>query len=211
MKKTGIMGGTFDPIHLGHLITAENAKDALGLDQVLFVPTGCSYFKKDQAVTPSDLRYEMTRLAVMENPSFEASDMEIKRAGNSYTAETLQQLRRERPKEELYFIVGSDTLVLMSLWKDPQVIFDSCIVLVETRENAVSDEGLRGEIRALKDRFHANIQMIPRRNIEISSTEIRDRVQRGASIRYLVPPAVEDFIYRHGLYVMPGAKGPTLR
>jgi nicotinate-nucleotide adenylyltransferase len=200
MKKTGILGGTFDPIHLGHLITAENARDALGLDEVLLVPTGCSYFKKDQKVTPPQLRYEMTCLAAAGNPFLNVTDLETKRPGNSYTSQTLWELHRERPDEELYYIVGADTLVLMSLWKDPQAIFDSCTILVETREDAVSAAGLQDEIDRLKDRFHAKIQVIPKKNIEISSTEIRDRVQAGRSIRYLVPTAVEEYIHSHRLY-----------
>ncbi len=199
-KKIGILGGTFDPVHVGHLIAAENARDALELDEVLFIPTGCSYFKKDQKVTAPELRLEMTRLAVEGNPFFAASDIETKRPGNSYTAETLQELKREHPEDTLYYIVGSDTLVLMSLWKDPQIIFDSCTVLVETREDAVSADGLLDEVRKLQSAFGARIEVIPRRNIEISSTEIRQRIQQGRSVRYLVPEQVEAFIRAQGLY-----------
>ena len=206
-KKIGILGGTFDPIHVGHLITAENARDALDLDEVLFIPTGCSYFKKDQKVTAPEVRFEMTRLAVEGNPFFRVSDIETKRPGNSYTAETLQELKREHPEDTLYYIVGSDTLVLMSLWKNPQVIFDSCTVLVETRADAVSDAGLQDEVQRLQRTFGARIQVIPRRNIEISSTDIRRRVQEGRSVRYLVPEQVEAFLHSQGLYIGNGDGG----
>ena len=199
-KRIGILGGTFDPIHYGHLITAENALDGAGLDQILLVPTGCSYFKEDQKVTSAELRYEMACLAAQTNPAFQVSDIETRRPGNSYTAETLQELHRLRPEDELFYIVGADTLVLMSLWKDPQVIFDSCTVLVEAREDQVKAAGLRSEIERLQERFKARIQLLPARNIEISSTEIRTRIQEGRSVRYLIPESVSEFIRSHGLY-----------
>ena len=121
--KTGILGGTFDPIHLGHLILAEEAYDAAGLDRVLLVPTGCSYFKEDQKVTDAKTRYEMTLLAAEGTEHLQVSDMETNRPGNSYTAVTLRKLREQYPEDELCCIVGADTLVMMSLWKDPETIF----------------------------------------------------------------------------------------
>ncbi len=200
-RKIGILGGTFDPIHNGHLIAAENARDGAGLDEVLLVPTGCSYFKEDQKVTPPQLRYEMTCLAAQSNPFLRVSDLETRRPGNSYTAETLKELHELQPEDDLYYIVGADTLVLMSLWKDPQVIFDSCTVLVETRGDEVSGAGLQSEMDRLKEQFQARIQLLPARNIEISSTEIRSRIREGRSVRYLIPEAVEDYIRSHGLYI----------
>jgi nicotinate-nucleotide adenylyltransferase len=201
MAKTGILGGTFDPIHLGHLITAENALDGAGLDRVLLIPTGCSYFKEDQKVTPPQLRYEMTCLAAADHPRLFVTDMETKRPGNSYTAETLAQLHTEYPEDELYYIVGADTLVMMNLWKDPGYIFSSCHILVETRQDEVAAKGLLEEAEQLRRKFDAQITILPARNVEISSTEIRQRVKDGRSIRYLVPRAVEEFIQQHRLYL----------
>lgn len=198
--KTGILGGTFDPIHLGHLITAENALDGAGLDRVILMPTGCSYFKEDQKVTAPQLRYEMTRLAAGDNPKLVVSDMETTRPGNSYTADTLRELLETCPDDELYYIVGADTLVLMSLWRAPEVIFSLCRVLVETRPDEIAGTGLLEEIKALRDKYGADITILPARNIAISSTEIRDRVRDGHSIRYLVPAAVENYIREKGLY-----------
>lgn len=198
--KTGILGGTFDPIHLGHLITAENALDGAGLDRVILMPTGCSYFKEDQKVTPPQQRYEMTRLAAMDNPRLTVSDMETTRPGNSYTADTLRELRALYPEDELYYIVGADTLVLMSLWRAPEEIFSLCHVLVETRPDEIAGKGLSEEIEALRQKYDADITVLPARNIAVSSTEIRSRVRDGQSIRYLVPAAVEKFIREQGLY-----------
>lgn len=199
--RTGILGGTFDPIHLGHLITAENALDGAGLDRVILMPTGCSYFKEDQKVTAPQLRYEMTRLAAGDNPRLVVSDMETTRSGNSYTADTLRELRETYPDDELYYIVGADTLVLMSLWRAPEEIFSLCHVLVETRPDEIAGKGLLEEIEALRDKYGADITILPARNIAISSTEIRSRVRDGLSIRYLVPAAVENFIREQGLYM----------
>lgn len=198
--KTGILGGTFDPIHLGHLITAENALDGASLDRVILMPTGCSYFKEDQKVTPPQQRYEMTRLAAMDNPRLTVSDMETTRPGNSYTADTLRELRALYPEDELYYIVGADTLVLMSLWRAPEKIFSLCHVLVETRPDEIAGKGLSEEIEALRQKYNADITVLPARNIAVSSTEIRSRVRDGQSIRYLVPAAVEKFIREQGLY-----------
>lgn len=199
--RTGILGGTFDPIHLGHLITAENALDGAGLDRVILMPTGCSYFKEDQKVTAPRLRYEMTRLAAGDNPRLVVSDMETTRPGNSYTADTLRELWETYPGDELYYIVGADTLVLMSLWRAPEEIFSLCHVLVETRPDEIAGKGLLEEIEALRDKYGADITILPARNIAISSTEIRSRVRDGLSIRYLVPAAVENFIREQGLYL----------
>lgn len=201
MKRVGILGGTFDPIHLGHLITAENAFDFAGLDEILLIPTGCSYFKEDQKVTPAVQRYEMTCLAAEGNPHFHVTDMETKRPGNSYTAVTLRELKALRPEDQFYYIVGADTLVMMSMWKDPGAIFGACTILVETRQDEVGSEGLAEEAEKLRRTYGADIVFLPSRQIDLSSTEIRERVRTGKSIRYLVPDRVEQYIRREGLYL----------
>ena len=189
--KTGILGGTFDPIHLGHLILAEEAYDAAGLDRVLLVPTGCSYFKEDQKVTDAKTRYEMTLLAAEGTEHLQVSDIETNRPGNSYTAVTLRKLREQYPEDELCCIVGADTLVMMSLWKDPETIFSLATILVAAREDEVSEKGLLEEKRALEEKYGAKIELLPVRNIEISSTQIRELVLKGRSIHFLVPEKVE--------------------
>ncbi|MDD6692214.1 MAG: nicotinate-nucleotide adenylyltransferase [Lachnospiraceae bacterium] len=198
--KTGILGGTFDPIHLGHLILAEEAYDAAGLDRVLLVPTGCSYFKEDQKVTDAKTRYEMTLLAAEGTEHLQVSDIETNRPGNSYTAVTLRKLREQYPEDELCCIVGADTLVMMSLWKDPETIFSLATILVSARKDEVSEKGLLEEKRALEEKYGAKIELLPVRNIEISSTQIRELVLKGRSIHFLVPEKVEQYIRDHGLY-----------
>lgn len=198
--RIGILGGTFDPIHMGHLIAAESAYDAAGLDQIILMPSGLSYFKKDLQVTDAQLRYEMTCAAAEGNAHFTVSDMETKRPGNSYTAVTLQELHRQRPEDVLYYIVGADTLVQMESWRNPETIFSLAGILVETRGDEVDRRQMEQAADELRQRYGASIQILPLRNIEISSTEIRRRVRDGRSIRYLVPAAVESFIMEHHLY-----------
>ncbi len=200
--KIGILGGTFDPIHLGHLITAETARDAFGLNHVILVPTGCSYFKEDQKVTPARERYEMTLLAASGNVRLTVTDMETRREGNSYTVDTLRELKALYPNDELFYIVGADTLVMMSLWREPQAIFDLCTVLVASRKDQVDAMGLTEEMQKLRDAYHARIELLPVRNVEISSSDIRARVAKGQSVRYLVPTQVGNYIEAHGLYRM---------
>ena len=112
-RKTGIMGGTFNPIHIGHLLLAENAKDTFGLNEILFIPSGLSYMKKGMEIADKKMRLEMTRLAIADNPSFSLSSIEVEREGNSYTCETLEVLHKAKPQTEFYFIVGADSLFAM--------------------------------------------------------------------------------------------------
>ena len=201
-KKIGILGGTFDPIHLGHLIIAEQAKDQYGLDQVLLIPSGHSYFKDNRAqkVLPALTRLEMTRKAVSDYPPFEVSDIEVLRSGNTYTYETLEELADLHPEAELYFIVGADTVCSMSTWREPARIFAACTVLAAMREDQVDPESFEQGIKDLENRFHARIRTISIPNIGISSTQIRERAGNGKSIHYLVPNALESYIIENGIY-----------
>ena len=158
-------------------------------------------FKEDQKVTPAVQRYEMTCLAAEDNPHFRVTDMETRRPGNSYTAVTLRELKALRPEDSFYYIVGADTLVMMSMWKDPGAIFGACTILVETRQDEVGSEGLAEEAEKLRRTYGADIVFLPSRQIDLSSTEIRERVRTGKSIRYLVPDSVEQYIRREGLYL----------
>lgn len=200
MAKIGILGGTFDPIHLGHLILAQDAKETFGLDRILLIPTGCSYFKEDSHVTPPEIRLEMTREAAKDNPDFTVSDIEAVRPGNSYTAVTLRELRESFPEDEFYYIVGADTLVLMSLWKNPEAVFSQAAIIAAGRTDQVGREGFADEVRKLEKEYGARILKLETRQVDISSTDIRARVHAGKSIRYLVPDAVRWYIEQKGLY-----------
>lgn len=198
--KTGILGGTFDPIHLGHLIMAEEAYEAAGLDRVILMPTGHSYFKENRKVAPPEVRLALCRAAAADNPHLVVSDLETRRSGDTYTVTTLRELTDLYPEDQFFYIVGADTLVQMRLWVEPAEIFRRAVILVAAREDETASDTLTDEIRELKAQYQADIRPLPVRNIEISSTDVRERVQAGRSIRYLVPPAVEEEINRRGLY-----------
>ena len=200
IKKIGIMGGTFNPIHIGHLLLAENAKDNFALDEILFIPSGCSYMKKTSEVADRQTRYEMTRLAIADNPSFSISDIEVKREGNTYTYETLLQLKEQQPETEFYFIVGADSLFSMETWKKPEIIFENCILLAAVRDDKKRKD-LEAQILYLKEKFHARIHPISMQEISISSTDIRNRIKEQRSVRYMVPEQVVSYIKEHQLYM----------
>lgn len=199
-KKTGIMGGTFNPIHIGHLLLAENARDVFGLDEILFVPSGLSYMKSEIEIVDKKMRLEMTRLAIEDNPFFKLSMLEVEREGNSYSYETLEALRELDPETELYFIVGADSLFSMETWKRPEIIFQSCTILVAARDEKDNNE-LKEQIAYLDKKYKAKIGVVAMKEISISSTDIRDRIQKGKSIRYMVPDSVIAYIERHRLYM----------
>ena len=198
-KKTGIMGGTFNPIHTGHLLLAENARDSFGLDEILFIPSGRSYMKREAEVLDRHHRYEMTLLAIQDNPAFSVSDIEVKRKGNTYTCDTLSQLKQQEPETDFYFIVGADNLFSMETWKEPERIFRDCTVLAAIRDDKDSDM-LQEQISYLTDKYDASICQIVFREINISSTDIRMRLANGQSIRYMVPDQVISYIEQHHLY-----------
>lgn len=201
-SRIGIMGGTFDPIHLGHLIMAEQARDQFDLEKVLLIPSGHSYFKDNRAwkVTDSKMRLEMTRLAAYDQPGFEVSSIEVLREGNSYTCETLQQLGELHPDVDYYYIVGADTIMSMRMWRKPKEIFERCEVLAAIRDDQVPEDHLKAEIEALERDFGAVIHLLSVPNIGISSTDIRKRSAEGRSIHYMVPAAVERYIIKTGVY-----------
>lgn len=199
-KKTGIMGGTFNPIHIGHLLLAENARETFGLDEVLFIPSGLSYMKSKTEVAPKDIRMEMTRLAIEDNPSFVLSPIEVEREGNTYTCDTLELLCRAEPETDFYFIAGADSLFAMESWKQPEKIFRHCTVLASVREGSGGGSRLKAKILYLKDKFHADIRLIDMKEISISSTDIRHRIQTGKSVRYMLPDSVIAYIQEHHLY-----------
>ena len=201
-ERIGILGGTFDPIHLGHLIIAEQARDQYKLDRVLLIPSGHSYFKDNRSkkVQPAQVRLEMTKIAAGSYKPFEVSDIEVNRPGNTYSFETLEELKALNPESELFFIVGADTICSMRTWREPKRIFDVCTVLAAMREDQVDPEEFQKQTQALERDFGARIFPVSIPNIGISSTQIREKAASGKSVHYLVPDALESYIIETGIY-----------
>lgn len=199
MKKIGIMGGTFNPIHIGHLIIAEKAREQFQLEEVLFIPCGMPYMKNEKEVLPGEVRKEMTRLAIEENPFFDISSIEIEKEGKTYTYETLEALGAKNPSTEYYFILGADSLWAIEDWYQPEKIFGNCHILAAVRDEK-SEQDMRKRADDLKERYHARISLLQTGHIEISSSMIRSLIREGRSIRYLVPETVYDYITKNKLY-----------
>lgn len=195
--KTGIMGGTFNPIHNGHLKVALCAKEYLALDEVLFIPSGISYMKKD--VLSATHRYKMTELATQDYPYFSVSDIEMTRQGNTYTYDTLKLLTQKYPEQHFYFIMGADSLYAMESWYKPELLCKLCTIVCAVRDD-YTFSSLEQQALHLKEIFHADINLLPIERIDISSTQIRHAIQSGQSVREYVPEAVADYIERYHIY-----------
>ncbi len=199
IKRFGIMGGTFDPPHLGHLMSAEYAACELCLDKVIFIPTGkISYKDSFDAADPAH-RYEMTRISISENPKFDICDIEVKSDEYSYTYKTLQKLHLLYPDTHFYFIVGADSFDYMDKWREPQIIFDLCSVVVIGREG-FTNEGNKNKATELIRKFNADIHFVSMPMIDISSTEIKRRIKDDKPIDNMVCDVVRDYISDKGLY-----------
>ena len=198
--RLGIMGGTFDPIHYGHLVTAEQAREALALDLVLFMPAGSPAFKQDREVTSPEDRYAMTVLATAANPSFYASRFEIDRPGVTYTVDTLKALRSAYPENvHLYFITGADAIIDIVTWHDAAEIASLATLIAATRPGYDIRQA-QARITASGIDFDVRYIQIPA--LAISSTNIRDRVRLGKSVRYLTSESVMGYINKNRLYRM---------
>ena len=198
-KRVGIMGGTFNPIHIGHLIIAEAAYEAYDLDEVLFVPSGVSYMKDQSEILDAKKRVHMTGLAIEDNPHFALSTIEIDRDGNSYSYETLETLRKQNPNTEYFFLVGSDTLFALETWKHPEILLPSCTILVAVR-NGVPMEKMQEHAKYLEEKFGGSIQLLTTPNIEISATDIRNRIAANRNVKYFLTDSVLQFIEKNSLY-----------
>lgn len=198
MRKLGILGGTFDPVHYGHLSIAEEARVQLGLEKVLFIPAGKPYFKLDWEIAPASDRLAILRLATQDNPCFEVSTFETERSGITYTVGTLEELRRRYGGGwEFYFILGWDAVNDFLSWHQPERIIGMAYIVAATRP------GYKPNFSSLEAALpEAKGRIIPMKLpvLGVSSTEIRRRVREGKSIRYLVPEAVRCYIEEHGLY-----------
>ncbi len=191
--KVGLFGGTFDPIHIGHLIVAEEAREQARLDRVVFVPSGIPPHKRSESVSPGSVRLEMTRLATQGNPKFEVSDFEVSRNEASFTIQTVRYFSKELGSDaELFLIVGADSILEVAAWKDPKELLSECRPIVVSRPGFA----LSGVEPWVRDRV-LFIEGVP---FGVSSTDIRVRVASGRSIRYLVPPPVLAYIVEHRLY-----------
>jgi nicotinate-nucleotide adenylyltransferase len=193
----GVLGGTFDPIHIGHLVIAEEARIKLGLSEVLFVPAGQPWLKLDRNITPAVHRVEMVRRAIADNPHFKLCTLEVERTGPSYTVDTLTMLRKHLgSKASLFFIIGRDTLAELPLWKEPQKVVQLCRLVVPPRLGSRDLKHLETVIPGLLDK----VIQLDMPVIGISSSEIRQRLAQGLTIRYLVPAKVEKYITEHKVY-----------
>lgn len=201
MKKIGIIGGTFNPVHIGHLILAEGAYEEYHLDTVMFLPNKLPPHKKNMKIVEEYHRVNMIKLAIQKNPHFSFSDAELKRTGFSYTSDTLQYFTQRNPNSQYYFIVGADSLNYMEEWHEPEVIFQKATILAAPR-GFVDTLQIDAKIRSLHSHYHADIQKLHQPNIEISSNWIRQLKQANQSIRYYVPQEVEEYIEEHHLYQM---------
>jgi nicotinate-nucleotide adenylyltransferase len=194
--RLGVLGGTFDPVHIGHLVLAETARHQLKLEKVLFVPAGDPWRKPSQAVSSAAHRLRMTELAIEGNTDFGIDTSEIEREGPSYTVETLAALRRQlSPDDELYFLLGEDALADLPHWRDPARIAELAQIAVAPRQGSILVETLPFPRERL-----IGIEMP---YIGVSSTSLRERAERGLSLRYLVPAAVELYILENRLYGAP--------
>ena len=193
------MGGSFNPIHIGHLIIAEKAREQFALDEVLFMPCALNYMKDSSELLPSDIRAKMVSLAIADNPFFTLSTIEIEKEGSTYTYETLEFLKQQNLNNDYYFILGADSLWTIADWMAPERIFASCTILAAVRDNKTTLD-MEKQVDFLHDKFGANVLLLQTGNVEISSSNIRRAVRDDSSIRYLVPAAVYDYIMRNRLY-----------
>lgn len=191
--RIGVLGGTFDPIHLAHLVMAEEAREEANLQQVLFVPAGSPPHKDPHDILAGRHRLEMVRLAVEGHPRFHARGIELDRQGLSYTLDTIKALGREfGPRSELFLIVGADQVVELEKWKEPRTLLEACTLLICPRPGF--------DLGTLPAWVAGRARMMATTRLEISSSQVRERLREGRSARYLVPDPVLRYIEDHGLY-----------
>lgn len=199
--KIGIMGGTFDPIHYGHLVLAEEIRNNFDLDKIFFVPAGTPPHKKKAGMTDKEQRYTMTLLASMTNPNFEVSKIEIESEEVSYTINTIKKIKEKLQNDqvEIYFITGADAIMEIETWKDYKELLTLCSFIGATRPG-IHAETLEHKIEELRTTYNAKIHLTRIPGLAISSTDIRNRVKEGRAFKYLLPESVEAFIVKNNLY-----------
>lgn len=198
--KIGIMGGTFDPIHIGHLLLGEFAYENFHLDEIWFLPNGNPPHKTtDESRVSLDDRIEMVKLATVDVPYFRLNLYEASSKKHSYTYSTMRALREMYPEHEFFFILGADSLFSIEQWKNFREIFPSCTILAAMRDDK-DTESMQAQIRYLNEKYGADIRLLQAPLVEISSTTIRRRAENGLSIRYMVPDVVSEYIQSNALY-----------
>lgn len=199
--RIGIFGGTFDPIHNGHLLLAECCRQTCELDEVRFIPAAIPPHKRQQTITPDKKRLEMLRLALGGDSHFTLSDVEIKRGGISYSAETLQEIKKESPEDELFFLMGADSLADFPTWKDPQIICNLALPVTVYRHGSPTPDFSPLAPFFKKERFQKlQKYQVEMPIIDLSSTDLRERIAQKKSIRFRVPKSVERYIETNQLY-----------
>lgn len=200
-KKIGIMGGTFDPIHVGHLILGEKAYEQLELDKVWFLPAGNPPHKQNRIGRATDeQRVEMVRRAISGNSHFELSLIEMNAEGFTYSYRTLETLKEQNPDTDYYFIIGADSLYNFNTWREPARICAACTIVVATRDH-ISSDSLEDEMICLSKQYNGNFVRLATLNIDISSQLLRKWHQEGKSLRYYVPDSVVDYIGENHIYL----------
>lgn len=198
-KKIGIMGGTFNPIHNGHLLLAESAREIFKLDKVIFMPCGNPYMKDNASLLNGEERSRMIELAIEGNPYFCLSRMELDKEGPTYTCETLAELKKQNKEDEYYFLMGADSLLMLENWKNPEYILKNCVIVT-----AVRGSGTKTKIEKIAGHliyeYQADIRILPARFIDISSSDLRQRISAGDSVRYMLPDKVLTYIQEKGAY-----------
>lgn len=202
--RTGIMGGTFDPIHIGHLYLAHEAKEVLGLDRIIFIPSGVGPHKA-ASETPKHIRLEMVTRAIKEYPYFDVSDMEISRSGYSYTIDSFKALKKKYPKDTFFFITGADAFLTVDSWKDYMSLvrgmhFVAAYRPIQTMDESTTMENLQILIEQLEAKGAKSISALPILGLDISSSDLRKRIATGRHVNFLIPPSIISLIEEHKLY-----------
>lgn len=200
MKRIGIMGGTFDPVHNGHILLGKQAYAEYGLDEIWYMPSHVPPHKKDHRITDGKDRLAMLSLAVQDIPYFSVSDFEMKREGNTYTAQTLALLKEEYTNVRFYFIIGADSLFQLENWYHPEQVLSSVSILVSGREYETGGVTMEEKIAELTSRYGADIQILHNEEVDVASADIRKRAADGKEIEKDVPALVAQYIQEHGLY-----------
>jgi len=200
-ERIGLFGGSFNPVHVGHLVVAQDVLEQMGLHRVIFLPAAQPPHKMAQPLAPASVRLEMLRLATADDSRFEVSSDEIDRGGVSYTVDTLRRFRDRYPDAALYFLIGGDTLLELHTWREIGAVLELAEIVTVGRPG-ISLDSINAKTLKLPDPWPARLaaNIVAGHRMEISSTDIRNRCVRGWSIRYLVPAAVERYIVSHRIY-----------
>ena len=198
-RRIGILGGTFDPVHNAHLLLGESAREQFNLDRVIYIPNNLAHLPNRTEITPGDVRYQMVKMAISDNPYFTCSRIEIDKPEGTYTYNTIQELKVMYPGDELYLILGGDSIIGIDTWYKAKDLLTSCTILAAVREDddLASLDKKKNELKKI---YNADIRLLKFNRIDISATEIRQRIRSGRSVRYMLPDEVVEFLCIKGLY-----------